>query len=170
MNTRHFHNNKGMTLLEVMITIGLLSMVGAGLTATLIGSVRGWRSGVSKDNAVSDVTIAMQKLSMEIRDGRSAGVSNNVLTVTFPNTITEGSESIYDLSTAGSVTRSYYMSDGNLVRNVGGSVSILGRGVVADFGTTTGGAVSVTLSSQNSDETGTPLSVRGKISLRNYRD
>ncbi|MEN6357990.1 MAG: prepilin-type N-terminal cleavage/methylation domain-containing protein [Armatimonadota bacterium] len=170
-------SNRGMTLIEVMITVALLSMVGTALTTMLIGSIRGWRSGVSRDDAVSEVTIAMQKLSMEIRDGRSASTneSNDVLTVTFPGTLTDGTthESVYDLSIASSITRSYYISDGNLVRNVGGTVSILGRGVTdATFGTT-GGAVSAKLERRDKecqDSTGEYPYVRGKINLRNYRD
>lgn len=174
MNTyRPIHSKSGMTLLEVMITAALLSMVGAALTATLIGSVRGWSSGVGKDYAASNVTIAMQKLSLEIRDGRSATVSSGTLTVTFPRILTDGStgEKVYDLSTGSTITRSYYISNGNLVRNVGGTVSVLGRGITsATFGTT-GGAVSVTLASNEQVGSYTATrSVVGKVSLRNYRD
>jgi hypothetical protein len=162
-----------MTLLEIMVTTALLSMVGIALTTTLLGSIRGWSSGTNKEYTTNSVTLAMQKLSADIRDGRSASVSGGTLTVTFPRTLTDGTtgEDVYDLSTASSVTRSYYIYNGNLVRNVGGIVSIFGRGVTsATFGST-GGMVSVTLTS--TEQVGTCTSTReitGRIGLRNHRD
>ncbi|MHB9035191.1 MAG: prepilin-type N-terminal cleavage/methylation domain-containing protein [Armatimonadota bacterium] len=171
--TSLLRNRRGMTLLEIVMSTALLSIVGMAITATLVGSIRGWSSGTSKEFTTSSATVAMQKLSMDIRDGRSATVSNGTLTVTFPRVLTDGvtGEDVYDLSTSSAITRSYYISGGNLVRNIGGVVNVLGRGVTsATFGST-GGTVSVTLVSEEQVGTSTATQqVVGRIGLRNFRD
>jgi len=85
------HRTRGMTLLETMLSTALLSLVGLGLSAMLMGSVKGWSTGTSKDQTTSAATLALQKLSTEIRDGRSSVISSDgsTLTVTFPRLITD---------------------------------------------------------------------------------
>lgn len=168
------HNRRGVTLIEVMIAIAILSMAGSAFLAILIHSLRGWSSGTSKDAASSQVTIALQKLENEIRDGRIASTSEDAktLTVTFPrkNTDPGSDETVYDLSLNDPTPRSYYISDGNLVRDVGGTITIVTRGISeAQFGAS-GGSVTVTLTS--SDQVGMSTSTQqanGRIYLRNYR-
>ncbi|MCE5199605.1 MAG: prepilin-type N-terminal cleavage/methylation domain-containing protein [Armatimonadota bacterium] len=169
------HNKKGFTLIEVMITVSLLSLVGISLMALLVSSLRGWSSGTSGEAATSSATVAVQKLSIDIRDGRSATINNGTLIITFPKKITDTSthETIYDLSANDPVTRNYYISDGNLMRNVGGVITTMMRGVDAPtsepaFGAG-GGTVSINLVGK--DQVGTKTStlrVSARVSLRNY--
>jgi len=168
------HRRKGMTLIEMVVTVLILTMAAAAFLAMSISSLRGWSSGTSKETSNSQVTIATQKLANEIRDARTATVSTDkkTLTVTFPRLLTDPTthEQIYDLSANDPTPRSYYISNGNLVRNAGGQITILARGVTAaEFGAS-GGTVSITLTS--SEQVGTYQSsdqVTSRITLRNYR-
>ncbi len=164
-----------MTLIEIVIATALLSVVGTALTLTLIGSARGWGSGTAKDYTANNITLAMQKLSMEARDGSLASTSstNDVLTVTYPSIMTDptSSEKFYDTSTGSTITKRYYVSNGNLVRDSGSSVSIIGKGITsATFGST-GGRITVTLASREQCGTSTDTKqITSVIGLRNYRD
>lgn len=165
-------NKRGMTLIEAVVTASILSMVTVTLVALLMQSMRGWTSGTHNDTAASQVTVAMQKLCNDIRDARSASISSGRLVVTFPTTLTDTStgETVYDLSSNSAVTRSYYISNGNLVRNVGGVVTVLGKGITsASFGAS-GGTVSVTLAwTARAGSSCATRQLTGRVSLRNFR-
>ena len=171
---RFLRSSRGMTLLEVAVCVTILVMAGASLLAMVIGSVNGWSSGVSKDTMNSRATIAMQKLSSDIREARTATASEDekTLSVTFPTLLTDPDtqEQSYHPSADDSVTRYYYVSDdGDLVREAGGDITVIGPQVSsADFGAL-GGTVTATL--ESSGQIGTAFSkqsVTGRISLRNF--
>ena len=172
---RFLRGSRGVTLIEVAVSIVILTMAGAALLAMLVGSVRGWSSGISKDTVNSRATVAMQKLANDIRDARTATASedNHTLTVTFPVLLTdpETQEQSYHPSENDEVSRHYYVSSGNLVRDAGGDITVIGRGVTsAEFGAS-GGTVTVTL--ESSEQVGTKVStqqVTGRVSLRNFRN
>jgi hypothetical protein len=162
-----------MTAVEVMISISILSMAGICLVAILIQSLAGWSSGTSRDTSTGQATIALQRLSNDIRDGKSASVSNGVLTVVFPLALQDATtgERIYDLSSDDPTPRHYYTTGSDLVRSVGGTTSIIGRGVSAATFAAGGGAVTVSLTS--SEQVGKCVStqqVTGRVALRNYQD
>ena len=171
---RIIRRQRGATLIEMVIGITILSLAGAALAAMMVHSLRGWSSGTSKEGAGTQATIAIQKIGNEIRDARTALASEDThtLTVTFPRQLTDPTthETIYDLSANDPATRSYYINSGNLVRNIGGQVTIITRGVSSvQFGAD-GGSVTVTL--VGSDHVGmytSTLQVTGRIYLRNYR-
>jgi len=123
----------------------------------------------------NNITIAIQKLSMEVRDGTFASTTstNDILTVKYPSIMTDpsSSEKFFDTTTSSTITKRYYVSNGNLVRDSGSSVSIIGKGITsATFGST-GGRVTVTLGSQEQCRTSNdPKQITGVIGLRNYRD
>lgn len=170
---RFLRSSRGMTLLEVAVCVTILVMAGASLLAMVIGSVNGWSSGVSKDTMNSRATIAMQKLSSDIREARTAtALDEKTLSVTFPTLLTDPDtqEQSYHPSADDSVTRYYYVSDdGDLVREAGGDITVIGPQVSsADFGAL-GGTVTATL--ESSGQIGTAFSkqsVTGRISLRNF--
>ena len=162
-----------MTLIEILISSAILAMAGIALAAILVQSLTGWSSVASRDTATSQATIALQKLSNDIRDGKSASVSNDVLTVVFPLALQDPAtgEQIYDLSTDDPVPRRYYISQGDLIRSVGSNATVLGRGVGTATFAAGGGTVTVTLAS--SEQVGKCMStqeVTGRIALRNYQD
>ena len=172
---RFLRGSRGVTLIEAAVSILILTMAGAALLAMLVGSVRGWSSGISKDTVNSRVTVAMQKLANEIRDGRSASGSEDkhVLRVTFPVLLTdpETQEQSYHPSADDVVHRYYYVSSGNLIRYAGGHITVIGRGVTSAEFAASGGTVTVTL--ESSGQVGTAISkqqVTGRVSLRNFRN
>lgn len=168
-------NRRGMTLIEVMVAAGLLTLVTAAFVAMLIQSIRGWSSSISGQTSTSNATIGIQRLANDIRDGRSAQVSTDkkTLTVTFPRTITDPGthEQVYDLSGDGPAPRSYYVSNGSLVRRVGSVTSVLCQGVTTVTFRAWGGTVTVTTLT-GSDQEGTHTATQqltGSIALRNFK-
>lgn len=164
-------NSKGFTLIELLVTVSILSLITVTFLALLIAGLRGWNSGVNQDSATSQVTIAMQKLCNDIRDGQSACVlTDGSLVVTFPKAIKDATtkETVYDLSASDAAARAYYIDNGNLVKKTNNVVTTIGTGVSgATFGAA-GGIVTVNLKS--ADGTGrSSCSITGRLALRNYR-
>ena len=164
-------SKKGMTFVELMCTITLASVIGAALVGVVTHSLTAWNSGMNKTNENDAVTLALQQISNEIRDGRSASITSGVLIVTFPKTLTDATtgEKVYDLSADDPITRRYYISNGNLVRRVGTNESIVRRGIsTATFGAS-GGIVTMTL--VGSITTGHDrCELTSRVTLRNYRN
>lgn len=168
-------NSRGMTLLEILVSLGILSLAGASLVAVLGSSMEGWSSGTSSDEATSQATLALQRLSNEIRDGRLAQISSGALVVTFPRSIADPGTGLvtYDKSTDDPNPRTYYVSgDGNLMRSYQGVTTVLFRGIsAAQFvPTPTGDSVRVTLTGhQKVGKSDREHEVTGRIALRNFR-
>lgn len=172
---RFRRNNRGFTLVEMVMSTVILSMASIALAGLLVHTLRGWSTGTAQVATAGATTIAMQKLATDIRDGRSAAVStdNKTLTVTFLGTITDATtgETIYDPS--GSVpatTRSYYIYNGNLVRSVGGNVTVIGKGVtLAEFHASYGLVNVVLKSAESISSKEVSLEINARVNLRNYR-
>ncbi|MGQ9454423.1 MAG: hypothetical protein ACUVRS_07715 [Armatimonadota bacterium] len=133
----------------------------------------GFSSGVSHEVSISQATIALQKLANEIREAKSAAVLGEALVVTFTLEVEDPStgESVYDISANDPTTRTYYVSNGNLVRSVNGVVSVLARGISSATFATSGRSVYVTLTS--SEQVGRKTASAqetGRIALRNFRN
>ncbi|MCL5104042.1 MAG: prepilin-type N-terminal cleavage/methylation domain-containing protein [Armatimonadetes bacterium] len=163
---------KGFTIIEMLISSIILALVCVGVGALISHAARGWSSGTSSDYATTSATLALQKLCYEIRDARSATVSSGTLTVTFPNKLvdTGTGEVIYDSSSSSATTRSYYLSNGKLMRQVGGVASVFADCISSVTFGASGGSVNVTLTAD--EQVGMSTSekqVTGKISLRNFR-
>ncbi len=172
---RFRHNNRGFTLVEMVVSTVILSMLSIALAGLLVHTLRGWSAGTAQVATAGATTIAMQKLASDIRDGRSATVStdNKTLTVTFLGTITDATtgETIYDPSGGAPVTtRSYYISNGNLVRSIGSSVTIIGKGATSAEFHASYGLVNITLkSTEQISSKLVSLEINERINLRNYR-
>lgn len=166
-------NNRGMTAVEALISLSVASAVGVALAAILSLSMSGFGSGTSKEASVNSATIALQKLANEIRDAKSATVSGGVLTVTFPLKVQDPTtgEYVYDLSANDPVARSYYVNNGNLVRNVAGRISIVARGIVSVTFATSGRDVQITLRSEEQvGRQSASEEVAGRVALRNVKN
>lgn len=166
-------NKRGMTAVEMLISVAVLSVIGTALVAILAHSITGFSSGVSHEASISQATIALQKLANEIREAKSATVSGEALVVTFPLAVEDPStgERIYDISANDPVTRSYYVSNGNLVRSVNGTVSIVARGISSATFATSGRDVYITLtSSEQVGRKAASAQVTGRIALRNFKN
>lgn len=161
-------------MIELLVSVSIISLAGFAFVALLTHSLQAWSTGNSKEEATSAATIALQKLAYDMRDGKASAISSDkrTITVTFPRLLTDPNteESVYDPSSSDLITRSYYVSDGNLVRIIGSDITILARGIPASaitFGGL-GGIVNVTIK-QPFGSDGKIYEVTSQISLRNYR-
>ena len=161
-----------MALIELMISVSIVSIAGIAFVALLTHSLRAWSAGTSEEEATSSATIALQKLANDIRDGKATVISSDqhTITVTFPRLMTDpnNDESVYDPSSSDLVTRSYYVSSGNLVRKIGSDITILARGISEITFGASGGIVNATIVQPFGSNDKTYI-VRSQISLRNYR-
>jgi prepilin-type N-terminal cleavage/methylation domain-containing protein len=164
-------NRRGMTLVEVIVAIGILALVGACLISTLLQGLRGWSNGAGDEAANSTATTALPRLAYDIREARSATTNGSQLTATFPLVLTDPSshETAYDPTANDPVTRSYYVSNGNLVRDVGGTVTILRRGVSSVLFATAANSVEITVTAtQHLGTTDRTQQATGRVGFRNY--
>jgi len=161
-----------MTLAEVIVAMGVLALVGACLMSVLMQGLRGWSSGAGDEAANSIATTALQRLAYDIREARTATTNGSQLTVTFPLTITDPTtkQTAYDPTLNDPVARTYYVdNNGNLVRNAGGVITILRRGVTSVTFAAAANSVEITVTATQrlgtSDRTG---QAKGRVTFRNY--
>lgn len=173
------HRKRGFTLVEMAISITILTLATMAIATMLIFGMRGYSTGTTSDSVTDYTTIALQKLSTDVRDGCSASdsggssTSSNTLTVTFPALLTDSTtgQKYYDLSSSNKSTRTYYISNGNLVRKTSTSVTVIGKGVGWAHFYASSGSITVDLSAtQNSGPKTVTLQVNQRISLRNYQN
>lgn len=169
---RLFGSKRGMTLVEVIVAMGVLALVGACLTSVLIQGLRGWSSGAGDEAANSIATTALQRLAYDIREARTATTNGSTLTVTFPLTITDPStgQTAYDSALNDPVPRTYYVDgSGNLVRNVGGAITILRRGVTNVTFAAASNSVEITVTATQHLGTSDRIAhATGRVTFRNY--
>ncbi len=164
-------NNKGMTAVEMLIAISILSLLAMGVFTMLWQCLTGWGNSAATEVANSNASIALQKLSFEIREARSATLSGGQLVVTFPLVHTDPvtGEKLYDTAANDPVTSTYYVSGGNLVRLRNGNTQIIARGISTESTfTAAAGYVDVVLvSSKQLGRCVKKQQVTGHITLRN---
>ena len=167
-------NNKGMTLIEVLISVSVLAIVGTGLLTMSVHCLRGWGRGTGNEAANSNVTLAVQKLAIDIREARSA-TSNSAQTqivAVFPKMLTDPDtgEQVYDAVLNDPETRTYYVSAGNLICRKGDVITTVARGISANSVlTASGAAVDVTLKSiPPAGTSAVTQQATAHISLRNH--
>lgn len=165
-------NSKGFTLIETVMATSLTTMVTLGLMTLLISSLQGWSRGVSRNTSTESASVAVQRFCNDVRDGKSASVSGGVLTVVFPGKIVDltTGETMYDLSSATSTSRSYLLSSAKLVRRTNELYVTIAKNIDSVTFSVQGGTISVALRSlgragnySSTDE------VSGRVLLRNYR-
>lgn len=168
-------NKLGMTVMEVMIAMSVIAIMSVCLVAILLQSIRGWSNGVGTEAASTTATLALQRLYYDIRDGRSATITGSTIkkiVVTFPLTITDAGtgEKAYDAVQNDPLTRTYYVSNGNLVREINGVTSVLAYRVTAlKDPTVSGNGIDLTIESeQRVGSTSCGQQVKGHITLRNH--
>lgn len=77
-------SKRGFTLLETMITVGLLSIVLIGSIGLLTTMLKLWSQGSSGTSSNMYASIAARRLVRDIEEGRSATLVNGKLVVKFP--------------------------------------------------------------------------------------
>lgn len=104
---RVLKNRSGVTLLETVIVVSLLSLVILSTVMLFATMLRLWSSGSSGTSSNMYASLAIRKLILEIEEGKSAAVVNGKLVVTFPYRINSTSD--YDRTQNGAVN-TYYLS------------------------------------------------------------
>jgi prepilin-type N-terminal cleavage/methylation domain-containing protein len=79
--------NKGFSLIELMVVVGILSFIVIGGVSFFTGGARSWISGQSQLKAQREARMAMDIMVREIREGKSvdAGSDEDDIIVSFPN-------------------------------------------------------------------------------------
>jgi len=91
---------KGMTLIELMVTMVILSIIILGLVVFFSGGVRSWITGQYQLEAQRNARQAMESMVREIRHGRSivGNSDDDTITVSIPDLGTGAYNVTYDLS------------------------------------------------------------------------
>ena len=88
---------KGLTLIELMVTLAVLSIIILGLVVFFSGGVRAWITGQYQLEAQRNARQAMESMVREIRHGENigAGSDEDTIIVSIPAL---GSEDAYDVT------------------------------------------------------------------------
>jgi competence protein ComGC len=170
--TKLLKTNRGATLVEVMVVIGIVTLICGVLLMLVNGSLSTWSASASTAYADSSASIAVQKLAHDIRDGASASLDGSALVVVFPATLSDtggNGETLYSPGASG-VTKRYLLSNGNLIRRVGGTDTILARGMHSvDFSATLGVVTVTIVAREQVGKSTTSKTSTTRVTLRNYR-
>lgn len=167
-----FFGIKGMTVLEMTVSLAILAMIGVALSSLIVYSIRAWASGSSTTGASTASDVAIQKLIQDIREASSATVSSGQLVLTMPTLTTDvHGETYYDRE-GSTVTQRYYLSNEIIYRQIGdGTATVFARGISA-IGFSVSGDV-ITISVTSSDQVGISKSSEVKtahVVMRNHGD
>lgn len=184
MVAKFIRKQHGLTLVEVVIAAGLLSIAIAGSVVILISTLGMWSKGVSGTSANTYASIAMRKLVLDIEEGSGAVALS---TVTDPDTgVTYGTRlqvtfpyftgTYYSRTQTGSVA-TYYLSGPNgteqtgtyLWKVVGSSRTRLAKNVQeVRFFVTNGVLVRINLTGRDVEGTAiSPNYLQQSVRLRN---
>ncbi|MBE3114163.1 MAG: prepilin-type N-terminal cleavage/methylation domain-containing protein [Actinobacteria bacterium] len=87
------NKQKGMTIIELMFTVAILSIIILGLVTFFTGSAKSWITGQSQLEAQRNARQAMESMVREIRHGETADDSSTSTSIVF-NTPFNGSPDI----------------------------------------------------------------------------
>lgn len=142
------------------VVVFVAGLATVSVMAMIVGSLDAWSRGTSNTYAQTSTSIGAQKLAQEIREGQTASVASDRLTVVLPlQTEGDNDEVFYNRGTPGE-TRVYYISNGSLKRLVDGVESVVLTRVSAATFVVSGANVTVTLTSNESEGT---ADVRSKL-------
>lgn len=99
----------GFTLVEVIVSAGLLCLVLVGTVVLFTSTCRLWRVGTSGTSANIYGSLAMRKIVTDIQEGQSAYAEGNRLCVQYPYYDT--GSGIYDRNTQGDLAEFYLSGD-----------------------------------------------------------
>jgi len=78
----YIKNNKGFSLIEMMVALGILSLVIIGLVTFFSGGTRAWVTGQYQLEAQRNARFSMDRMVKEIREGSSISSSSNATSIT----------------------------------------------------------------------------------------
>lgn len=116
---------QGITLLEVLIASAMAAVLALAVAETWFASEEVYRTGTSLSQAQSSARTAMQRLEREVRSGSRASLDSAVL----PSELKF--QTLPPDATTPVQVRYYRDADGNLIREEGGTTSVVTRNVTA---------------------------------------
>ncbi|GAJ20246.1 unnamed protein product, partial [marine sediment metagenome] len=92
-----FGNKKGFSLIEMMVALGILSLIIIGLVTFFSGGTRAWVTGQYQLEAQRNARYAIDRMVIEIREGKNiiSGSDGDTIVVSIPAL---GSEFAYDVT------------------------------------------------------------------------
>jgi len=92
-----FENKKGFSLIEMMVALGILSLIIIGLVTFFSGGTRAWVTGQYQLEAQRNARYAIDRMVIEIREGKNiiSGSGGDTIVVSIPAL---GSELAYDVT------------------------------------------------------------------------
>jgi len=130
MKIIHFkYNQKGFSLIEMMVVVVILGLIVLGLVTFFTGGTKSWVAGQSQLEAQRNARQAMDRMVREIREGNSIESGSNATSITINYLASFGKSSVtYSLSdttisrdgsplinNVQSLTFTYFDSSGNPV-------------------------------------------------------
>jgi prepilin-type N-terminal cleavage/methylation domain-containing protein len=77
LNKEFFNENKGFSLIEMMVVVAILGLIVLGLVTFFTGGARSWVSGQSQLQAQREARQAMDRMVREIREGKNVHKDSN---------------------------------------------------------------------------------------------
>ena len=139
---------RAVTIIEVLVAATIMMIVTVGILGLSIASGRTWSHGSARVITEDSASLALQRISQEIRGGSSATVdaTGKILTVTYPNVNAAGD---YERDNMAPVKTRYFVDNGVLYSQYGTTTrKALARRVTGIAFLLNGGQVFITLSSQ----------------------
>ena len=95
-------NNKGFSLIEMMVALGILSLIIIGLVTFFAGGTRAWVTGQYQLEAQRNARFSMDRMVKEIREGSSISSGSNATSITINYLASFGKSPVtYSLSGSG---------------------------------------------------------------------
>lgn len=147
-------NQKGFSLIEMMVVVVILGLIVLGLVTFFTGGTKSWVAGQSQLKAQREARQAMDRMVREIREGNSFTIStdNKSITISYPTSFGKSSVT-YSLSST-TISR-----DGSPVIN---NVKTL------EFTPTGSSKVHIILEVDVDDDGNPDIILNTDINLRNY--
>jgi len=88
IKNKYIKDCKGYSLIELMVVVGLISLIVLGLVTFFTGGARSWIAGQAQLKAQREARMTMDRMVKEIREGKSVVIGNdNAVTISFPSAL-----------------------------------------------------------------------------------
>ena len=158
MNTLNIKNQKGFSLIEMMVVVVVLGVIVLGLVTFFTGGTKSWVSGQYQLTAQRNARQAMDRMVREIREGNNfaIGASNDSVTISYLSSFDKGP-----------VT---YKLSGTVIEREVNSVSspLINNVKTLSFTSTDSSKVHVTLEVDVDNDGNPDITLNTNVNLRNY--
>ena len=158
MNRLNTKNQKGFSLIEMMVVVVILGVIVLGLVTFFTGGVKSWVAGQSQLTAQRNARQAMDRMVREIREGKSASGTTTSITVDIP---------ALGLEDAYSVT---YKWTGNIIEREVNSVPnpLINNVIKLEFDYPDASKVSIILEVDVDQDNNPDITLNTDVNLRNF--